>query len=107
VDNDAGGISVYTQAGAKYGYALAVVADPDDHRTIRHGRMCRAYGRHYRQGIVGLIRRIGFGPFFVMVTLFFVDLANVVAEFAVWRSMQIFGVSSNRCAIAARWSGRW
>src|ERR1700732_4653328 len=48
------------------------------------------------KGLSDLIREeFGFRPtFFVMVTGFFVDLANVVAEFAgVAASMQIFGVS--------------
>src|SRR5580698_2337301 len=64
VDNDAGGISVYTQSGAQYGYALLWSLIP---MTI---------------------------ALYVMITGFFVDLANVVAEFAgVAAAMQIFHVS--------------
>jgi len=56
----------------------------------------RAHGVITGKGLSDLIREeFGFRPtFFVMVTGFFVDLANVVAEFAgVAASMQIFGVS--------------
>src|SRR5216684_730070 len=73
VDNDAGGISVYTQAGAQYGYALLWSLIPMTIALYVTEEMCA---------------RIG------VITGFFVDLANVVAEFAgVAASMQIFGVS--------------
>src|SRR5258708_34659031 len=58
--------------------------------------MCARMGVITGKGLSDLIREeFGFRPtFFVMVTGFFVDLANVVAEFAgVAASMQIFGVS--------------
>src|SRR5947207_14410955 len=58
--------------------------------------MCARMGVVTRKGLSVLIREeFGFrSTFFVMITGFFVDLANVVAEFAgVAASMQIFGVS--------------
>jgi Mn2+/Fe2+ NRAMP family transporter len=58
--------------------------------------MCARMGVVTGKGLSDLIREeFGFRPtFFVMVCGFFVDLANVVAEFAgVAASMQIFGVS--------------
>src|SRR5258707_3849258 len=58
--------------------------------------MCAGMGVITGKGLSDWIREeFGFRPtFFVMVTGFFVDLANVVAEFAgVAASMQIFGVS--------------
>ncbi len=96
VDNDAGGISVYTQAGAKYGYTLLWSLIPMTIALYVTEEMCARMGVITGKGLSDLIREeFGFRPtFFVMVTGFFVDLANVVAEFAgVAASMQIFGVS--------------
>ncbi len=96
VDNDAGGISVYTQAGAQYGYALLWSLIPMTIALYVTEEMCARMGVVTGKGLSDLIREeFGFRPtFFVMVTGFFVDLANVVAEFAgVAASMQIFGVS--------------
>jgi NRAMP (natural resistance-associated macrophage protein)-like metal ion transporter len=96
VDNDAGGISVYTQAGAQYGYALLWSLIPMTIALYVTEEMCARMGVVTGKGLSDLIREeFGFRPtFFVMVTGFFVDLANVVAEFAgVAAAMQIFGVS--------------
>src|SRR5467141_2789272 len=96
VDNDAGGISVYTQAGAQYGYALLWSLIPMTIALYVTEEMCARMGVITGKGLSDLIREeFGFRPtFFVMVTGFVVDLANVVAEFAgVAASMQIFGVS--------------
>src|SRR4030081_1739684 len=96
VDNDAGGISVYTQAGAKYGYALLWSLIPMTIALYVTEEMCARMGVVTGKGLSDLIREeFGFrSTFFVMVTGFFVDLANVVAEFAgVAAAMQIFGVS--------------
>jgi len=96
VDNDAGGISVYTQAGAQYGYNLLWSLIPMTIALYVTEEMCARMGVVTGKGLSDLIREeFGFRPtFFVMVTGFFVDLANVVAEFAgVAASMQIFGVS--------------
>src|SRR5579864_635218 len=96
VDNDAGGISVYTQSGAQYGYALLWSLIPMTIALYVTEEMCARMGVITGKGLSDLIREeFGFRPtFFVMVTGFFVDLANVVAEFAgVAAAMQIFGVS--------------
>src|ERR1700741_3673253 len=96
VDNDAGGISVYTQAGAKYGYALLWSLIPMTIALYVTEEMCARMGVVTGKGLSDLIREeFGFrSTFFVMITGFFVDLANVVAEFAgVAASMQIFGIS--------------
>src|ERR1700726_1889062 len=96
VDNDAGGISVYTQAGAQYGYTLLWALIPMTIALYVTEEMCARMGVITGKGLSDLIREeFGFRPtFFVMVTGFFVDLANVVAEFAgVAAAMQIFGVS--------------
>jgi NRAMP (natural resistance-associated macrophage protein)-like metal ion transporter len=96
VDNDAGGISTYTQAGAQYGYALLWSLIPMTIALYVTEEMCARMGVITGKGLSDLIREeFGFrSTFFVMFTGFFVDLANVVAEFAgVAAAMQIFGVS--------------
>jgi NRAMP (natural resistance-associated macrophage protein)-like metal ion transporter len=96
VDNDAGGISVYTQSGAQYGYALLWSLIPMTIALYVTEEMCARMGVVTGKGLSDLIREeFGFRPtFFVMITGFFVDLANVVAEFAgVAAAMQIFHVS--------------
>src|SRR6202046_2245912 len=96
VDNDAGGISTYAQAGAKYGYALLWALIPMTIALYVTEEMCARMGVITGKGLSDLIREeFGFRPtFFVMVTGFFVDLANVVAEFAgVAASMEMFHVS--------------
>lgn len=96
VDNDAGGISVYTQAGAQFGYALLWSLIPMTIALYVTEEMCARMGVVTGKGLSDLIREeFGFRPtFFVMIMGFFVDLANVVAEFAgVAAAMQIFHVS--------------
>lgn len=96
VDNDAGGIAVYTQAGSAYGYALLWALVPMTIALYVTEEMCARMGVVTGKGLSDLIREeFGFrSTFFVMITGFFVDLANVVAEFAgVAAAAQIFGIS--------------
>ncbi len=96
VDNDAGGIAVYSQAGAQYGYALLWALIPMTIALYVTEEMCARMGVITGKGLSDLIREeFGFRPtFFVMITGFFVDLANVVAEFAgIAASMEMFHVS--------------
>ena len=96
VDNDAGGISVYSQAGAMYGYALLWSLIPMTIALYVTEEMCARMGVVTGKGLSDLIREeFGFrSTFFVMVTGFFVDLGNVVAEFAgIAAAAQIFGIS--------------
>jgi Mn2+/Fe2+ NRAMP family transporter len=96
VDNDAGGIATYTQAGSAYGYALLWALVPMTVALYVTEEMCARMGVITGKGLSDLIREeFGFrSTFFVMVTGFFVDLANVVAEFAgVAAAGQIFGIS--------------
>jgi Mn2+/Fe2+ NRAMP family transporter len=96
VDNDAGGIAVYTQAGSAYGYALLWALIPMTIALYVTEEMCARMGVVTGKGLSDLIREeFGFrSTFFVMITGFFVDLANVVAEFAgVAAAAQIFGIS--------------
>jgi Mn2+/Fe2+ NRAMP family transporter len=96
VDNDAGGIATYSQAGAQYGYALLWSLIPMTIALYVTEEMCARMGVITGKGLSDLIREeFGFrSTFFVMITGFFVDLANVVAEFAgVAASMEMFHVS--------------
>jgi Mn2+/Fe2+ NRAMP family transporter len=96
VDNDAGGISTYSLAGAQYGYLLLWSLIPMTIALYVTEEMCARMAVVTGKGLSDLIREeFGFRPtFFVMVTGFLVDLGNVVAEFAgVASAMEIFGVS--------------
>jgi NRAMP (natural resistance-associated macrophage protein)-like metal ion transporter len=96
VDNDAGGISVYTQSGAQFGYMLLWSLIPMTIALYVTEEMCARMGVITGKGLSDLIREeFGFrSTFFVMLTGFVVDLANVVAEFAgVAAAMEIFHVS--------------
>jgi len=96
VDNDAGGIATYTQAGSAYGYSLLWSLIPMTIALYVTMEMCSRMGVITGKGLSDLIREeFGFrSTFFVMITGFLVDLGNVVAEFAgVAAAAQIFGVS--------------
>jgi Mn2+/Fe2+ NRAMP family transporter len=96
VDNDAGGIGTYTQAGSAYGYTLLWSLIPMTIALYVTEEMCARLGVITGKGLSDLIREeFGFrSTFFVMITGFLVDLANVVAEFAgVAAAAEIFGIS--------------
>jgi NRAMP (natural resistance-associated macrophage protein)-like metal ion transporter len=96
VDNDAGGITVYSTAGAQAGYTLLWCIIPLTIALYVSEEMCARMGVVTGKGLSDLIREeFGFrSTFFVMIAALFVDLGNTVAEFAgVAASMQIFGIS--------------
>jgi Mn2+/Fe2+ NRAMP family transporter len=96
VDNDAGGISVYSQAGAMYGYALLWSLIPMTIALYVTEEMCARMGVVTGKGLSDLIREeFGFRPtFFLILAGLVVDMGNVCAEFAgVAASMQLFGIS--------------
>jgi NRAMP (natural resistance-associated macrophage protein)-like metal ion transporter len=84
VDNDAGGISVYTGAGAQFGYALLWSLIPMTIALYVSEEMCARMGVVTGKGLSDLIREeFGFrSTFFVMIAALFVDLFNTVAEFS-------------------------
>src|SRR6202161_3648246 len=84
VDNDAGGISTYTTAGAKFGYTLLWSLIPMTIALYVSEEMCARMGVVTGKGLSDLIREeFGFrSTFFVMVAALFVDLFNTVAEFS-------------------------
>jgi len=84
VDNDAGGISTYTTAGAQFGYALLWSLIPMTIALYVSEEMCARMGVITGKGLSDLIREeFGFrSTFFVMIAALAVDLGNTVAEFA-------------------------
>src|ERR1700709_2385752 len=93
VDNDAGGILTYSQAGASYGYTLLWTMLPITAAVIVVQEMCARMGAVTGKGLSDLIRE-EFGlrlTFIVMVLLVIVNFGNVVAEFTgLAGSMQLF-----------------
>ena len=96
VDNDAGGILTYSQAGAMYGYSLLWTMLPITLALIVVQEMCARMGAVTGKGLSDLIRE-EFGlriTFVVMILLVIVNFGNVVAEFSgIAGSMQLFHVS--------------
>jgi NRAMP (natural resistance-associated macrophage protein)-like metal ion transporter len=96
VDNDPGGILTYSQAGAKYGYALLWTLVPTTIALIVVQEMASRMAVATGKGLSDLIRE-EFGlriTFFTMIVLALADLGNIFAEFAgIASGMQIFGVS--------------
>ena len=96
VDNDAGGIFTYSQAGAKYGYLPLWTLLPITLLLIVTQEMCSRMGAVTGKGLSDLIRE-EFGlrtTFFMMALLVLANLTNVMANFAgVASSLGLFGVS--------------
>src|SRR5947209_7990141 len=96
VDNDAGGIATYSQAGADFGYSLLWTLIPITLALILVQEMCARMGVVTGKGLSDLIReRFGVkATFYVMLALVIANLGNTMAEFAgVAESLEIFGVS--------------
>src|SRR3954468_18785971 len=96
VDNDAGGIFTYSQAGAQFGYTLLWTMIPITIALIVIQEMSGRLGAVTGKGLSDLIREeFGFRlTFIVMVTLLILNFLNVVGEFAgVASSLGLFGWS--------------
>jgi len=96
VDNDPGGILTYSQAGAKFGYALLWTLIPTTVALIVVQEMAARMGAVTGKGLSDLIREeFGLRPtFFTMIVLGLADLGNIAAEFAgVASAVGIFGIS--------------
>lgn len=95
VDNDAGGIFTYSQAGAKYGYLPLWTLIPITVLLIVTQEMCSRMGAVTGKGLADLIRE-EFGlrtTFFVMTLLFVANLLNVMANFAgIASSLELFNI---------------
>jgi NRAMP (natural resistance-associated macrophage protein)-like metal ion transporter len=96
VDNDAGGILTYSQAGAQFGYTLLWTMIPITIALIVVQEMCARMGVVTGKGLSDLIRE-EFGlriTFFIMILLVAVNFTNVVTEFSgIAGSMQLFHVT--------------
>jgi NRAMP (natural resistance-associated macrophage protein)-like metal ion transporter len=96
VDNDAGGIFTYSQAGAKYGYLPLWTLLPIMALLIVTQEMCSRMGAVTGKGLSDLIRE-EFGlrtTFFIMMALIGANLTNVMANFAgIASSLELFGIS--------------
>jgi len=96
VDNDAGGILTYSQAGAQYGYALLWTMIPITIALIVVQEMCARMGAVTGKGLSDLIRE-EFGlrmTFVMMILLVVVNFSNVITEFTgIAGSVGLFGVS--------------
>jgi NRAMP (natural resistance-associated macrophage protein)-like metal ion transporter len=96
VDNDAGGILTYSQAGAQFGYTLLWTMIPITLALIVVQEMCARMGVVTGKGLSDLIRE-EFGlriTFVMMILLVIVNFGNVIAEFSgIAGSMQLFHIS--------------
>jgi len=96
VDNDAGGIFTYSQAGAQFGYTLLWTLIPITLALIVVQEMCARMGVVTGKGLSDLIRE-EFGlriTFIMMILLVIVNFGNVIGEFSgIAGSMQLFHIS--------------
>jgi Mn2+/Fe2+ NRAMP family transporter len=96
VDNDAGGITTYSVAGAVYGYGLIWTLIPSFIVLLVIQEMNARMGIVTGKGLSDLIREnAGLKiTFFIFIGLLFSNIGNTTTEFAgVAGSMKIFGVS--------------
>jgi Mn2+/Fe2+ NRAMP family transporter len=96
VDNDAGGITTYSVAGAHYGYRLLWMLPLAGLTLVFAQEMSARLGLVTGKGLADLIREKSGVRWTALIIgmMVFVNLANTVSEFAgVAASMEIFGVS--------------
>ena len=96
VDNDAGGITTYSVAGASYGFNLLWTLIPSFIVLLAVQEMNARMGIVTGKGLADLIRE-NFGvkiTFYIFVFLLVADIGNTATEFAgVAGSMMVFGIS--------------
>ena len=96
IDNDAGGIAIYSIAGANYGYNMLWTLIPIVFLLIVLQEMSSRTGIITGKGLADLIRE-NYGvrtAFWVMAALFITNLGNTAAEFSGWAaSMELFNIS--------------
>lgn len=110
VDNDAGGITTYSVAGAHFGYALIWSFIPIIIALVVIQEMCSRMAVVTGKGLADLIRE-EFGvrvTFYAMAVLVFSNMFNTISEFAgIAASAELFGISKNIlvpvCAIFVWW----
>jgi NRAMP (natural resistance-associated macrophage protein)-like metal ion transporter len=96
VDNDSGGIYVYSAAGARWGYLTLWTLIPITLLLVFTQEMCSRMGAVTGKGLSDLVRE-EFGlrlTFILMTLLVLTNFTNVVAEFAgVASSLELFHIS--------------
>src|SRR5690242_20906555 len=96
VDNDSGGILIYSNAGARFGYLPLWTLLPITLLLIVTQEMCSRMGAVTGKGLSDLIRE-EFGlrvTFLMMALLVAVNLTNVMSEFAgIASSLELFHIS--------------
>ena len=96
VDNDAGGILVYSQAGAQFGHLLLWTLIPITISLIVVQEMCARMGAVTGKGLSDLIRE-EFGlriTFLMMMGILVINFGNVVTEFiGIATSLELFGLA--------------
>jgi len=96
VDNDAGGITTYSVAGAIYGYGLIWTLIPSFVVLLIIQEMNARMGIVTGKGLADLIRENAGVKvtFFIFIGLLLADIGNTTTEFAgVAGSMEVFGIS--------------
>ena len=96
VDNDAGGITTYSVAGAHFGYSLLWMLPLAGLALVFAQEMSARLGLVTGKGLADLIReKTGVrGTAVIIGIMIFTNLANTVSEFAgVAASMELFGIS--------------
>ena len=96
VDNDAGGITTYSVAGAIYGYTLLWTLIPSFIVLVIIQEMNARMGIVTGKGLADLIRENAGVKvtFFIFIGLLLADIGNTTTEFAgVAGSMEVFGIS--------------
>ena len=96
VDNDAGGITTYSVAGAVYGYNLIWTLIPSFIVLVVIQEMNARMGIVTGKGLADLIRENAGVKvtFFIFIGLLIADIGNTTTEFAgIAGSMEVFGVS--------------
>lgn len=96
VDNDAGGITTYSLAGAQFGFKLIWTLIPITIALIVIQEMSARMGVVTGKGLSDLIRE-KFGAkitLYLMIGMFLTNMGNVISEFAgVAAGMEVFGVN--------------
>jgi NRAMP (natural resistance-associated macrophage protein)-like metal ion transporter len=96
VDNDAGGIYTYSQAGAQFGYMLLWTIIPVTVALVVVQEMSSRMGAVTGKGLSDLIRE-EYGlrlTFLMMIAILITNFGNVVAEFAgIASSLELFRIS--------------
>lgn len=96
VDNDAGGITTYSVAGAHFGYSLIWSFVPIIVALVIIQEMCSRMAVVTGKGLADLIRE-EFGvrvTFYAMIVLIFSNIFNTISEFAgVAASAELFGIN--------------